>query len=92
MNQSFHVRRTTAILLVVIAALVGALAATVGYTRQAPVTFQTAHAAALSEAAPFGSFAPIVKRAMPAVVNISSSKMVKTSSQGKKNNLSTWSG
>jgi serine protease Do len=81
MKSSFQVRRTTAILLVVIAALVGALAATIGLTRQAPVNFTTAHAAAIAEQVPLGSFAPIVKRAAPAVVNISSSKVVKTSGQ-----------
>lgn len=81
MNSSFNIRRTTAVLLVVIAALIGALAATIGLTRQAPVNFTTAHAAAIAEQAPFGSFAPIVKRAAPAVVNISSSRVVKTSGQ-----------
>ncbi len=82
MNSLFHIRRTTAVLTVVIAGLVGALVATVGITHKAPVTFETAHAAALSEQVPFGSFSPVLKHAMPAVVNISSSKMVKTSSQG----------
>jgi serine protease Do len=55
--------------------------ATVGLTHQTPVKIETAHAAALADQIPFGSFAPIVKRAMPAVVNISSSKIVKTSAQ-----------
>ncbi|MBV8816996.1 MAG: Do family serine endopeptidase, partial [Acidobacteriaceae bacterium] len=81
MNRSFQMRRTTALLTLVIAALVGALIATVGITHQTPVRFETAHAAALSEQAPFGTFAPVVKHAMPAVVNISSSKTVKTSGQ-----------
>jgi serine protease Do len=81
MNSSFHIRRTTAMLTLVIAVLVGALVATVGITRQTPVKFETAHAAALADQVPFGTFAPVVKRAMPAVVNISSSKVVKTSNQ-----------
>jgi Do/DeqQ family serine protease len=81
MSSSFHVRRTTAILTVAIAVLIGALVATVGLTRQAPITVQTAHAAALAEQIPFGSFAPVVKHTAPAVVNISSSKLVKTSNE-----------
>ena len=79
MNNTFHIRRTTALLIVMMAVLVGALIATVSYTHRPPVTMETAHAASVSEQAPFGSFAPLVKRAAPAVVNISSSKMVKTS-------------
>src|SRR5271165_6510049 len=79
MNHSFHIRRTTAILTVVIACLVGALIATVTYTHSTPITVSTAHAATVAEQVPLGSFAPIVKEAAPAVVNISSSKMVKTS-------------
>jgi S1-C subfamily serine protease len=81
MNNSFHIRRSTAILTLVIAVLVGALVATVSYTHNPPVTLGTAHAASVSEQVPLGSFAPLVKRAAPAVVNISSSKMVKTSNQ-----------
>jgi serine protease Do len=81
MNNTFHIRRTTAFLIVMMAVLVGALVATISYTHNPPVTMGTAHAASVSEQAPFGSFAPLVKRAAPAVVNISSSKMVKTSGQ-----------
>ena len=81
MNNSFHIRRTTALLILVMAVLVGALVATISYTHNPPVTLGTAHAASVSEQVPFGSFAPLVKRAAPAVVNISSSKMVKTSGQ-----------
>lgn len=81
MNNSFHIRRTTATLVVVIAVLAGALVATVSYTHNPPVTLGTAHAASVAEQAPFGTFAPLVKRVAPAVVNISSSKMVKTSGQ-----------
>jgi len=81
MNHTFHIRRTTALLIVMMAVLVGALVATISYTHNPPVTMGTAHAASVSEQTPFGSFAPLVKRAAPAVVNISSSKMVKTSGQ-----------
>jgi serine protease Do len=82
MNQSFHIRRTTAILTLVIACLVGALVATITYTRSTPITVATAHAATVADQVPLGSFAPVVKEAAPAVVNISSSKMVKTSGNG----------
>jgi serine protease Do len=81
MNRSFHIRRTTAVLTLVIAALVGALATSVSLTHRAPVTMGTALASTGSDQVPFTTFAPIVKHAMPAVVNISSSKMVKTSGQ-----------
>jgi serine protease Do len=80
MNRSLHIRHTTAILLVVIAVLIGALAATVGITRQAPMYVATAHAATVSDQVPLGSFAPLVKRVTPGVVNISSSRMIKASS------------
>ena len=64
MNNSLHIRRTTAFLIVVIAVLVGALVATISYTHNPPVTLGTAHAASVSEQAPFGTFAPLVKRAL----------------------------
>ena len=69
-----HIRYSTAILLTVIAVLVGALAVTVGYTRHAPP------ALAASVEQPQGqlvTFAPVVKKVMPAVVNISSTKVIK---------------
>ena len=69
MNSLFHIRRTTAILTIVIASLVGALVATVGITHKAPVAFETAHAAALSDQVPFGSFSPVLKRARAVVID-----------------------
>ncbi|MGI8744697.1 MAG: DegQ family serine endoprotease [Bryobacteraceae bacterium] len=75
MNRTFHIRRTTAILTLVIAALAGGLIATVSY--KVPITPATALAASVSEQAPFGTFAPMVKHVMPAVVNISSTHIVK---------------
>lgn len=71
-----YIRYSTAILLVVIAILVGALAITIGYTRHAPPAL-----AASVEQGQLVTFAPVVKRVMPAVVNISSSKVVKTREQ-----------
>jgi serine protease Do len=70
-----HIRTSTAVLLFTIALLVGALFVAVGQ-RRVPVFIDTAHAAAVDQG-PLTSFAPVVKRAMPAVVNISSSKVVK---------------
>src|SRR5882724_12822780 len=71
-----HIRKSTAIFSIVIAMLVGALIVSMTGTRHVPVFVDTAHAAAV-EQGPLTSFAPVVKRAMPAVVNISSSKVVK---------------
>ena len=72
-----HIRTSTVVLLTVIALLVGALVATLTGTHNIPMFISTAHAAT-TDMGPLTSFAPVVKRAMPAVVNISSSKVVKT--------------
>src|SRR5258708_9261757 len=71
-----HIRTSTAVLSIVIAMLVGALIVTVTSSRHVPVFVDTAHAASVDQG-PLTSFAPVVKRAMPAVVNISSSKVVR---------------
>ncbi len=70
-----HIRTSTVVLIAVIAMLVGALGVTI-HSRSVPEFMNTAQAAT-TEAGPLVSFAPVVKRAMPAVVNISSSKVVK---------------
>jgi len=70
-----HIRTSTVVLIAVIAMLVGALGVTI-HSRNVPMFIDTAHAASV-EAGPLVSFAPMVKKAMPAVVNISSSKVVK---------------
>jgi serine protease Do len=72
-----HIQKSTAALLSVIALLIGALVVTVTGTHRIPVFIDTAHAAAVDQG-PLTSFAPVVKRAMPSVVNISSSKVVKS--------------
>jgi serine protease Do len=77
MNHSFHIRRTTAILAVVIAGLVGGLVASMSVNHAVPVFVSSAHAATYEQGA-FTTFAPVVKRVSPAVVNISSSKVVKS--------------
>ena len=76
-----HMRKSTVALVAVIALLAGALIATITGTHGVPVFLSTAHAAAV-EQGPLTSFAPVVKRAMPAVVNISSSKVVKQQTPG----------
>src|SRR5260370_10682283 len=79
-----HFRTSTVVLIAVIAMLVGALGVTI-HSRSIPVFIDTAHAAAV-EQGPLVSFAPMVKKAMPAVVNISSSKVVKDQ-QGPTNGM-----
>ena len=75
-----HIRKSTAVMLGVIALLLGALIATTSGTHRIPVFVDTAQAATVNEG-PLASFAPVVKRTMPAVVNISSSKVVKEQAQ-----------
>jgi serine protease Do len=69
-----HISKSTAALFAVIALLAGALVVTISSPNRIPVFADTSRAA---ETGPITTFAPIVKRAMPAVVNISSSKVVK---------------
>jgi serine protease Do len=69
-----HIRTSTVVLLLVVAALVGALAVTLGTHRVPGVA--VARAAAVDQSG-LTSFSPVVKRSMPAVVNISSSKVVR---------------
>src|SRR5277367_494013 len=75
-----YISKSTAALLAVIAMLVGALVVTTA-THRSPMFLDTAHAATSAEL-PFTTFAPVVKRAVPAVVNISSSKVVKDQREG----------
>jgi serine protease Do len=70
-----HISKSTAALLAVIAMLVGALVITISTpTNRIPVFADTTRGA---ETGPISTFAPLVKRVIPAVVNISSSKVVK---------------
>jgi len=69
-----HISKTTAALIAVIALLAGALIITISSPTRIPVFADTSRAA---ETGTITTFAPVVKRAMPAVVNISSSKVVK---------------
>ncbi len=76
MNRVMQIRRSTAVLLTVIAVMAGALAYSWTSARRIPIFVSAAHAASVE---PFsgGSFAPIAKSAMPAVVNISTTQKVK---------------
>jgi serine protease Do len=69
-----HISKSTAALVAVIALLAGALVVTLSKPNRIPVFADTSRAA---ETGTITTFAPVVKRAMPAVVNISSSKVVK---------------
>jgi len=69
------ISKSTAALLCVVALLLGALGVTVS-SHRVPVFIDTAHAASV-DPGPLTSFSPVVKRSMPAVVNISSSKVVR---------------
>jgi len=69
-----HISKSTAALLAVIAMLVGALVITISTPNRIPVFADTTRGA---ETGAITTFAPLVKRVMPAVVNISSSKVVK---------------
>ncbi len=71
-----QIRRSTAILVIIIAAMTGALAYNFASARHVPIFVATAQAAT-TEAFQSGSFAPVVHRAMPAVVNISTTSKVK---------------
>ena len=79
MSRILEIRRSTAIMIVVIAALTGALAYSWTGARHVPI-YVSAAAAAPNEAFQTGSFAPVVQKAMPAVVNISTTSKVKVQS------------
>jgi S1-C subfamily serine protease len=71
-----QIRRSTAIFVILIAALTGALAYSWTGARHVPIFVSTAQAAT-TEAFQSGTFAPVVQRAMPAVVNVSTTSKVK---------------
>src|SRR5580700_3341604 len=69
-----HISKSTAALFAVITLLAGALIITISTPNRIPVFADTTRGA---ETGTITTFAPLVKRVMPAVVNISSSKVVK---------------
>jgi Do/DeqQ family serine protease len=86
MKGLMEIRRGTAILALVAASIGGGLVASyVAHgSGTAPVFVSTAQAASGAEALPQTmTFAPVVKRAAPAVVQISSTKVIKAEAQGR---------
>ncbi len=80
MTRKFEVRRWMAVLTLTIALIGGALIAfAVNNKHKAVPIFVTTAQAATAEAGPMMSFAPVVKRTAPAVVNISMTKVIKAS-------------
>jgi serine protease Do len=73
-----HISKSTAALVAVIALLAGALFVTLSKPNRIPVFADTSRGV---ETGAITTFAPLVKRVMPAVVNISSSKVVKNEGQ-----------
>jgi len=69
-----HISKSTAAFVAVIALLAGALVVSVSSPNRVPVLADTSR---VTESGPITTFAPVVKRTLPAVVNISSSKVVK---------------
>jgi len=81
-----EIRRGTAIAALVVASIGGGLVASYATHSggTAPVFVSTAQAASAAEALPQTmTFAPLVKRAAPAVVQISSTKVIKAEAQGR---------
>jgi serine protease Do len=79
----FEIRRSMAVLALVIASIGGGLVASMavnGHGNTVPVFVSTAHAASVEPSQMF-SFASVVKHTAPAVVNISSTKVIKASAE-----------
>jgi serine protease Do len=82
MRGNFEIRRWVAVTAMTVALIGGGLIASVVGGRHGstvPIFVSTAKAASAEPAGPFVSFAPVVKRTAPAVVNISSTKVIKAS-------------
>jgi len=86
MKSKFEIRRSVAVLALVVASIGGGLVASMAVNHQAgvvPVVVTTAHAAAV-DPSPMLSFGGVVKRAAPAVIRIDATKVVKASDQGRR--------
>lgn len=81
MKHFVQIRRSTAVLAVLAAGLIGGVVASLSVSHNVPVFMTNAHAASYEQGA-LTTFAPVVKHVMPAVVNISSSKVVKNQQMG----------
>jgi serine protease Do len=80
MKGHLTIRRSLAVLAIVGASIGGGLVATMGSRQHVPIFVSTAQAAS-TEPGNLMSFASVVNRAAPAVVNISSTKVIKASEQ-----------
>ncbi len=83
MKGNFEIRRWVAVVALTVALIGGALVASVvnwNHGSTVPIFVSTAQAASGEPTGSFVSFAPVVKRTAPAVVNISSTKVIKASS------------
>jgi len=84
MAGKFEIRRWMAVVALVIALIGGGLIASVVTTRHntVPVFVSSAQAATVEPAGKLESFSPVVKRTAPAVVNISTTKVIKAAASG----------
>ena len=80
MKGQLKIRRSLAVLAIVCAAIGGGLVASMGGQHNVPIFVSTAQAAS-TEPSNLVSFASVVNRTSPAVVNISSTKVIKASEQ-----------
>ncbi len=77
MHSTIQIRRSTAILSAIVLVMGAALAVNwASNAHHLPEFSTTAHAAGAADLPASGTFAPVVKEALPAVVNVSSSKVV----------------
>jgi serine protease Do len=83
MRGKFEIRRSVAVLAIVCASIGGGLVASysIGQHGNVPVFVSTAQAATVEPSGLAQSFSPVVKRTAPAVVNISTTKVIKASDQ-----------
>lgn len=84
MTGKLEIRRWTAVVALVIALVGGGLIASVVTSKHGtvPIFVSTAQAATVEPAGNLVSFSPVVKRTAPAVVNISTTKVIKAASSG----------
>jgi serine protease Do len=82
MSRKFEIRRWAAVLALTVALVGGGLIASTFVGKSTVPIFVSTAQAATSEMGPMVSFSPIVKKTTPAVVNISSTKVIKASDQG----------
>src|ERR1039457_6502527 len=81
MKNKLVIRRSAAIVALITATICGVVASAVVGSKHSsvPVFVTTAQAATVEPAGNLVSFSPVVKRTAPAVVNISSTKVIKAS-------------